>query len=204
VRFTRGQVAAGIETILTADRSRVLRTMPADLDATAGYVAVNRHPCGITPETAERAAWRAHEAHRFDVEPGFVLLAIAPPERPGGWSMLINAHDARDGAGTRLLAAWWLGPYEPRDPVAVFGKLVARFGVHLRDGRREALFHLHTTGATPPQPVTRPQDVDLYALPRTGTFREPLGWAWCFGIDSRRYRTFLDSFETLGRPLGGT
>jgi hypothetical protein len=95
--------------MLTDNRSRVLRTMPADLHATSGYLAVNRHPHSIAPETAERAAWRAPEAHRFEVEPGFVLLAIAPPEHSGGWSMLINAHDARDGTGTRLLAAWWLG-----------------------------------------------------------------------------------------------
>lgn len=70
--------------MLTDDRSRVLRTMPADLHATPGYLAVNPHPHGIAPETAERAAWRAPEAHRFEVEPGFVLLAIAPPEHPGG------------------------------------------------------------------------------------------------------------------------
>lgn len=184
--------------MLTEHRSRVLRTMPADLHATPGYLAVNRHQHGIAPDNAERAAWRAREAHRFDVESGFVLLAIAPPERPGGWSMLINAHDARDGTGTRLLAAWWLGPYEPRDPVAVFSKFVARFGVHLRDGRREALFYLHTCGTTPPQPVTRPDGVELYALPQTGVFGEPLGWAWCFGINSRRYRTFLESVEGVG------
>ena len=78
--------------------------MPADLIPTPGYRVMNADRFGIPHEKAERASWRATEAYRFNVEPGFVLLATVPPppETPGGWSMLMMAHDARDGTGTYL------------------------------------------------------------------------------------------------------
>lgn len=86
------------------------QTMPADLAPTPGYLAMNKDRLGIPPELAERASWRAAEAYRFNVEPGFVLLGVAPPEQPGRWPMPLIAHDVRDGSGTWLLGAWWLGP----------------------------------------------------------------------------------------------
>ena len=138
--FFRGQTARAIESALTEGCCRVQRTMPADLPPTPGYLAMNSDPLGIPAEKAEQASWQVNEAHRFTVEPGFVLLATvpAPPDRPGGWSMLLLAHDARDGTGSLLLGAWWLGAQAPAKPAAAFGWFVGRFGVPLRDGGRRA------------------------------------------------------------------
>ncbi len=173
------------------DRFRVQRTMPADLLATPGYLVMNNHPLGIAPDVAEMASWRASEAHRFNVEPGFVLLGVAPPDRPGGWPMLLSAYDARDGAGTQLLAAWWLGPDTPTNPVAAFSTFIAQFGTHMSDGRNESLFFLRSPGTVPPQPVRRGYEVELHALRQTQQFVGMVGWAWCFGIDIRKYRSYL-------------
>jgi hypothetical protein len=112
--------------------------------------------------------------------------------------MLLHAYDARDGAGTQLLAAWWLGPDAPRDSVTAFSKFVARFGTHLSDGRNESLFHLRSSGPAPPQPVRRAGDVELQALRQTRQFVGMVGWAWCFGIDMRKYRTYLRAIEEFG------
>ena len=193
VFFTRGQVAQAIESLLSEDRSRVQRTMPADLSPSPGYLAMNSDQLGIAPEKAEQASWRATQAHRFNVEPGFVLLATvpAPPERPGGWSMLLMAHDACDGSGTRLLGAWWLGPGAPTNPVTAFSQFVARFGTDLRDGRSEGLFYLRSPGPAPPQPTGKADAIELHALQQTRQFAGEIGWAWCFGIDTRKHRTCL-------------
>jgi len=191
--FFRGQTARAIESALTEGCCRVQRTMPADLPPTPGYLAMNSDPLGIPAEKAEQASWRVNEAHRFTVEPGFVLLATvpAPPDRPGGWSMLLLAHDARDGTGSRLLGAWWLGAQAPANPAAAFGWFVGRFGVPLRDGGREGLFYFHTASPIPPQPTGSPDGVELHALPQTRQFVGPVGWAWCFGIDTKKHRAYL-------------
>ena len=191
--FNRGGTAKAIESLLAKDCCRVQRTMPADLPPTRGYRAMNSDPLGIAPEKAEQASWRAAEAHRFNVEPGFVLLTTVPPppDRPGGWSMLLMAHDARDGLGTRLLGAWWLGPDAPAHPVAAFGRFVARFGTYLGDGQREALFYLRWPDPVPPQPTGRPAGIELHALPQDRQFAGRIGWAWCFGIDTDKHRTYL-------------
>jgi hypothetical protein len=181
------------------DRFRVQRTMPADLSPSPGYTVMNSGELGIAPDKAERASWRATEAHRFNVEPGFVLLTTvpAPPDRPGGWSMLLMAHDARDGSGTQLLGAWWLGPGAPADPVTAFSRFVGRFGRHLSVGRREGLFYLRAPGPVPPQPVGRAEGIEFHALPQTRQFAGRIGWAWCFGIDTCKHRAWL-------RALAGT
>jgi hypothetical protein len=197
VLFTRRQVATRIESLLMQDCCRVQKTMPADLAPTRGYLAMNRDRLGIAPELAERASWRATQAFRFNVEPGFVLLGTAPPEQPGGWPMLLVAHDARDGAGTRLLGAWWLGPDAPRNPVTAFSRFVCKFGRNLSTGRLESLFYLHSPGEIPPQPVGVADNIELHALRQIRQFTGMIGWAWCFGIDTRKYRTYL-------RALNGT
>jgi hypothetical protein len=193
VFFTRGQVATAIESLLSQDCCRVQRTMPADLRPAPGYLAMNSDQLGIAPEKAEQASWRATEAHRFNVEPGFVLLATVPPppERPGGWSLLLMAHDARDGSGTQLLGAWWLGPDAPANPVTAFSRFVGRFGTYLSDGRREGLFYLRSPGPVPPQPTGKADDIELHALQQIRQFVGEIGWAWCFGIDTRKHRTYL-------------
>jgi hypothetical protein len=193
VLFTRSQTARAIESLLAADRFRVQRTMPADLFPAPGYAAMNSDQMGIAPQKAEQASWRATQAHRFNVEPGFVLLATvpAPPERPSGWPMLLMAHDARDGSGTQLLGAWWLGPGAPADPVTAFSQFVGKFGRYLSDGRRESLFYLRAPGPVPPQPTGRPDGVELHALPQNRQFAGQTGWAWCFGIDTRKHRAYL-------------
>jgi len=198
VLFTRGQVAKAIESSLSEDRYRVQRTMPADLAPSPGYLAMNSDQLGIAPAKAEQASWRATQAHRFNVEPGFVLLATvpSPPERPGGWSMLLMAHDGCDGSGTRLLGAWWLGPGAPANPVTAFSQFVGKFGTDLRVGRGEALFYLRSPGPIPPQPTGKADAIELHALRQTRQFSGEIGWAWCFGIDTRKHRTYL-------RALGG-
>jgi hypothetical protein len=196
--FTRGQVASAIESLLRQDCCRVQSTMPADLTPTPGYLAINNDRLGIAPELAERASWRAAEAYRFNVEPGFVLLAVAPPDRPGGWPMLLMAHDARDGSGTQLLGAWWPGPDASRDPVTAFSQFVGKFGTRLSDGGTESIFFIHSPGLVPPQPAGRAKDIELHCLRQTRQFAGMIGWAWCFGIDTRKYRTFLRAFEGTG------
>lgn len=191
--FTRRQFAVRLESLLNQDCCRVQSTLPADLRPTRGYLAMNSDRLGIAPDVAERASWRATEGYRFNVEPGFVLLGVAPPEKPGGWSMLLLVHDARDGAGTQLLGAWRLGPKGPRSAVTVFSQFVGRFGTFLADGKTESLFYLHSPGAIPPQPVGRPDDIELHALRQTRQFAGPIGWAWCFGIDARKYRAYLQA-----------
>ena len=48
----------------------------------------------------------------------------------------------------------------------------------------------------PPQPVgVRPDDVELHALRQTRQFADPIGWAWCFGIDRRKHREYLQAIE---------
>jgi hypothetical protein len=184
-------VAAGIESLLLEDRFRVQRTMPAEMLATPGFLVMNNHPLGIAPEMAEMASWRAGEAHRFNVEPGFVLLGVAPPARHGERSMLLSAYDPQDGSGTQLLGAWWLGPDMPSDAVAAFSKFVAQYGAHMSDGRNESLFFLRSIGAVPPQPAHDEREVELHALRQTRQFVGMIGWAWCFGIDLRKYRHYL-------------
>ena len=193
VLFTRGQVAKAIESSLSQNCCTVRRTMPADLSPSPGYLAMNSDQLGIAPEKAEQASWRANQAHRFNVEPGFVLLATvpAPPERPGGWSMLLMAHDARDGSGTRLLGAWWLGPGASSNPVTAFSQFVARFGTDLKSDRSEALFYLRSPGPVPPQPTGKAGAIELHALQQTRQFEGVAGWAWCFGIDTRKHRAYL-------------
>ncbi len=204
--FTRGQAARAIESLLEQDRYRVQTTMPADLPPAPGYLAMNSDPLGITPQKAEQASWRAAEAHRFNVEPGFVLLATvpAPPDRPGGWSMLMMAHDASDGSGSRLTGAWWLGPDAPANPVTAFSRFVGRFGTFLSDGRRESLFYLHSPEPVPPQPARNPAGIELHALPQTRQFAGRTGWAWCFGIDARKHRAYLRGLLDIGAPAGGS
>jgi hypothetical protein len=144
--FFRGQTARAIESALTEGCCRVQRTMPADLPPTAGYLAMNSDPLGIPAEKAEQASWRVNEAHRFTVEPGFVLLATvpAPPDRPGGWSM-----------------------------------------------PRKGLFYFHTPSPVPPQPAGSLDGVELHAISQTRQFVGPVGWAWCFGIDTKKHRAYL-------------
>jgi hypothetical protein len=200
VILTRDQAARAIESMLLEVRGGVHATMPADLPPAPGYLAMNSDPMGIAPQKAEQASWRAAHAHRFNVEPGFVLLATvpAPPDQPGGWSMLLMAHDARDGAGTRLTGAWWLGPGAPADPVAAFSRLVGRFGTFLSVGQREGLFYLYSPGPVPPQPAGKAARIELHALPQTRQFEGRTGWAWCFGIDTRKHRAFLHASAGTG------
>jgi hypothetical protein len=165
--------------------------MPAEMLATPGYLVMNNHPLGIAPEIAEMASWRADKAHRFNVEPGFVLLGVAPPTRPGGQPMLLSAYDPQDGSGTQLLGAWWLKPDTADDAVAAFSKFVAQFGAHMSDGRNESLFFLRSLGPTPPQPARGEREVELHALRQTRQFVGMVGWAWCYGIDIHKYRHHL-------------
>ncbi|HWG02064.1 MAG TPA: hypothetical protein VG164_09510 [Trebonia sp.] len=164
---------------------------------------MNADRFGIPAQKAERASWRATKAYRFNVGAGFVLLATVPPpaERPGGWTMLLMAHDSRDGAGTYLRGAWWLGPGTWENPMRAFSQFVGRFGVKLATEQTEGIFYLNSPGQMPPQPVgIRPDDVELHALPQpgqpgqawqTGQPGGAAGWAWCFGIDRRKHREYL-------------
>jgi len=176
--------------------------MPADLYTTPGYRVMNADRLGIAAERAERAGWRAREAYRFNLEAGFVLLATVPPppERAGGWSMLLMAHDAQDGSGTQLRGAWWLGPDFPSHAIKAFSRLVARFGHPLATPNGDSLFCLGSPGEVPPQPTGRADYVELHALRQTGNLGQALGWAWCFGIDVRRHRDYLQAMEGTHRP----
>jgi hypothetical protein len=176
--------------------------MPADLVATADYRVMNRDRLGITPEKAERAAWRATEAFRFNLENGFVLLATVPPppERAGGWSMLLMAYDPQDGTGTQLRGAWWLGPEFKAPAVKAFSQLVARFGSSLNTPAGDTVFALTSPGDIPPQPAGRAEHLDLHAIRQVSRVDERmLGWAWCFAIDVRKHRDYLQAME-VSRP----
>jgi hypothetical protein len=159
---------------------------------------MNDDRLGIPALKAERASWRATKAARFNVDPGFVLLATVPPpsHMPDGWSMLLMAHDARDGAGTYLRGAWWLGRGRWESPVRAFSQFVGRFGVKLATERTDGVFYLSSPDEIPPQPVgVRLDDVELHALRQTRQFEGETGWAWCFGINRRKHRDYLQAIE---------
>ena len=84
----------------------------------------------------------------------------------------------------------------PADPVTAFSQFVGKFGTDLRVGRGEALFYLRSPGPIPPQPTGKADAIELHALRQTRQFSGEIGWAWCFGIDTRKHRTYL-------RALGG-
>ena len=171
--------------------------MPADLAATPSYLAMNGDRLGIAAEKAERAAWRATEAYRFNLPAGFVLLATVPPppERPVGWSMVIMAYDPQDGTGTQLRGAWWVGPEFPAHPVKAFSRLVARFGCPLATPAGSSVFCLGYAGEIPPQPTRRPDQIDLHALRQATDSGVTTGWLWCFGINVSKHRAYLQAME---------
>lgn len=191
-----GLLASRIEFALGQGCCRARGTMPADLRATPDYRVMNTDRLGIPAERAERAGWRATEAYRFNLEAGFVLLATVPPppDRAGGWSMLLMAYDPQDGTGTQLRGAWWLGPEFPAHAVKAFSRFVARFGTPLAAAARSTVFCLGSAGEIPPQPTGRITDIDLHAL-RQYRLGQPAGWAWCFGIDVRKHRSYLKAME---------
>jgi hypothetical protein len=138
------------------------------------------------------------EAYRYNLPAGFVLLATVPPppDRAGSWSMLVMAYDPRDGTGTQLHGAWWLGPEFPAHPVTAFSKFVARFGSPLSSPVGRSIFFLSSAGQIPPQPAGRVDDIDLHAVRQPG--QQPgttAGWEWCFGIDVRKHRAYLQAIE---------
>jgi hypothetical protein len=192
-----GLMASRIESLLRQCCCRPRATMPADLYTTPGYRVMNADRLGVPAGKAERAGWRASEAYRFNLETGFVLLATVPPppERAGGWSMLLMAHDRQDGGGTLLEGAWWLGPEFPAHAIKAFSRFVARFGRPLTTPKGDGLFYMGSPGEIPPQPTGRADNVELHALRQTGNSGEMTGWAWCFGIDVRRHRDYLQAME---------
>jgi hypothetical protein len=194
----RSRAAVAIEAALSEDDRREYLPMPADLVPILGYGAMNADRLGIPSLKAERASRRATKASRFTVDPGFVLLATVPPpeDMPDGWSMLLMAHDARDGEGTYLRGAWWLGPGKWESPVRAFSQFVGRFGVKLATEHNEGVFYLNSPDEAPPQPVgIRPDDVELHALSQTGPSADTKSWAWCFGINRRKHREYLQAIE---------
>ena len=192
-----GLLASRIESVIGQGCCRARATMPADLFTTPSYRVMNADRLGIPAEKAERAGWRATEAYRFNLEDGFVLLATVPPppERAGGWSMLLMAHDPQDGSGTQLQGAWWLGPEFSGHAIKAFSRFVARFGSPLATARGDSVFCLGFPGEIPPQPAGRADHVELHALRQAGPSGQALGWAWCFGIDVRRHRGYLQAME---------
>jgi hypothetical protein len=192
-----GLLASRIELAIGKGCCPARGTMPADLRATPSYQVMNADRLGIPAEKAERAAWRATEAYRYNLPAGFVLLATVPPppDRAGGWSMLVMAYDPRDGTGTQLHGAWWLGPEFPAHPVTAFSKFVARFGSPLTSRGRRSVFFLGCAGDIPPQPTGRIEDIDLHAVRQADQSGTTAGWAWCFGIDVRRHRAYLQAME---------
>ena len=207
VIFMRGTLSAGIEALLARHGCQLQRTLPADLTPTLGYQVMNADRLGIPAEKAECASWRVNDAHQFNLPHGFVLLATVPPppERPGGWSMLLMAYDARDGNGTRLLGAWWLGPDFPAEPLKAFSQFVGRFGCRMRIPGTESVFFLGAPGEIPPQPAGRVKDVELHAIRQQREPAEPPSWAWCFGIDVPKHRAYLEAMEAGVRkrkPVG--
>jgi hypothetical protein len=199
----RSRAAVAIEAALSADCTRELRAMPAGLVPILGYGAMNADRFGVPARKAERASARATKAYRFDVGPGFVLLATVPPppRSPDDWTMLLMAHDAGDGEGTYLRAAWWLGPGTWDNPMRAFSQFVGRFAVKMATAQTEGIFYLNSPDEIPPQPVgVRLDNVELHALPQNPkpaglTPDAPAGWAWCFGIDRRKHRDYLQTQE---------
>jgi hypothetical protein len=208
VPFLSGLLAGRIEQVIGQGCCKVRGTMPADLAATPSYLVMNTDQLGIPAEKAEQAAWRATEAYRFNLAAGFVLLATVPPppERPGGWSMLIMAFDPQDGTGTQLHGAWWLGPDFPAHPVKAFSQLVARFGSPLSTPAGSSVFYLASVGEIPPQPPGLADQVDLHALRQADQSGATAGWMWCFGINVSKHRAYLQAMEAafhIGRPSPG-
>jgi hypothetical protein len=208
----RSRAAVAIEAALSEDCASELRTMPGDLVPILGYGAMNADRFGVPARKAERASARATKAYRFDVDPGFVLLATVPPlpRSPDDWTMLLMAHDAGDGEGTYLRAAWWLGPGSWDNPMRAFSQFVGRFAVKMATAQTEGIFYLNSPDEVPPQPVgVRLDNVELHALPqspkaaapKTGSPKPtaPAGWAWCFGIDRRKHRDYLQT-QDRGTP----
>jgi hypothetical protein len=186
-----GLLASKIELTIGRGCCPARSTMPADLFATPSYRVMNADRLGIAADKAERASWRASEAYRYNLPAGFMVLATVPPppERAGGWSMLVMGYDPRDGTGTQLRGAWWLGPEFPAQPIAAFSKFVARFGRALYSPVDKGIFFLGSAGDIPPQPTGPPEYIDLHAV------RQPAGWAWCFGIDVPKHRGYLQAME---------
>jgi hypothetical protein len=195
-----GLLASRIESTIGPGCCRARGTMPADLSATPGYRVMNADRLGIAPEKAEQAGWRATEAYRFNLESGFVLLATVPPppDRAGGWSMLLMAYDPQDGTGTQLHGAWWLGPEFPANAIKAFSQFVARFGNPMSTPASRSVFWLGCAGEIPPQPTGRVEDIDLHALRQASQSEQAIGWAWCFGIDVRKHRAYLRAMEARG------
>jgi hypothetical protein len=196
--FLSGLLASRIESVIGQGCCRARSTMPADLTATADYRVMNVDPLGIPAVKAERAGWRAAEAFRFNLATGFVLLATVPPppERAGGWSMLLMAYDPQDGTGTQLRGAWWLGPDFPANAIKAFSRLVARYGCPLTTPAGESFFWLGSAGEIPPQPAVLAEHVDLHALRQVTQFGDPAGWAWCFGINVPKHRAYLKAMQS--------
>jgi hypothetical protein len=201
VPFLSGLLAGGIELAIGQGCCRVRGTMPADLAVTPSYRVMNADRLGIPAEKAERAAWRATEVYRVQLAAGFVLLATVPPppERAGGWSMLVMAYDPQDGTGTELRGAWWLGPEFPAHPVKAFSRFVARFGSPLATPAGRSVFCLACAGEIPPQPTGRADQIDLHALRQASQSGETAGWAWCFGINVSEHRAYLQAMEAAGQ-----
>ena len=197
VPLMSGLLASRIELVIGQGCCGARGTMPADLSATPGYWVMNADRLGIPAEKAERAGWRATEAYRFNLEAGFVLLATVPPppDRAGGWSMLVMAYDPQDGTGTQLHGAWWLGPEFPSHAVKAFSQFVARFGSPLATAGGRSVFCLGCAGEIPPQPTGRAEDIDLHALRQASHSGLTAGWAWCFGIDVHKHRAYLQAME---------
>ena len=195
-----GLVASRIELVIGQGCCRARGTMPADLYTTRNYRTMNADRLGIPPQKAEQAGWRATEAYRYNLPSGFVLLATVPPppERTGGWSMLLMAYDPQDGTGTELRGAWWVGPEFPAHAIKAFSRFVARFGSPLTTRKGEMIFCTGARGEIPPQPGSRAKDVDLHALRQADESGQTLGWAWCFGINVAKHRAYLQAMEAQG------
>jgi hypothetical protein len=204
VSFLSGVMAGEIEWAIRRGCGQVRATMPADLFISESYRAVNSDRLGIPAGKAERAGWRASEACRLALPSGAVLLATVPPppERAGGWSMLLMAYEPPD-SGTLLRGAWWIGPEYPVNAVKAFSLFVARFGIRLRTRRGENLFSIVNAGPVPPQPAKRAEHCELHALPQARPDGKTIGWAWCFGIDRTRHRDYLTAMEARPRTARG-
>jgi hypothetical protein len=191
-----GLLAGRTELVIRQGCCKVRGTMPA----APGYRVMNVDRLGIAAEKAERAAWRATEAYRFNLAAGFVLLATVPPppERACGWSMLVMAYDPQDGTGTQLRGAWWLGPEFPAHPVKAFSQFVARFGSPLATPAGSSVFCLGCAGEIPPQPSRQAGQIDLHALRQASQSGVTAGWAWCFGISVSKHRAYLQAMEAAG------
>ena len=181
--MTRGYVLSGPDR--TGDRVGPDRGLlpgaahnAADLPPTPGYRAMNSDPLGIRPRRPSGRPGRSTRRTGLPSSRASCCWRRSPlADRPGGWSMLLLAHDARDGTGSRLLGAWWLGSAGAGEAAAAFGWFVGRFGVPLRDGGREGLFYFHTPSPVPPQPPGTLDGGELHAISQTRQFVGPVGWA---------------------------